>query len=391
MAADDRSLRNLAASTATRGHVQRLEQATLGDVEAMRLLLRGGSVIDWHRLSFSDPREVDRFLLINEFDPAVADDMDRLEELRADAVEYLTRNFSYRIPEDVAHGMPARDLLLLASSRGKKQTYACIVLKVMHVMHHLAGRELLFKLPVSNDEVFGFVEAKVVKVVEEIRAAGYPIVEFAWSRKERDSVVTKLLAKKATIAADVFDKLRFRLITRSLEDLAPVLHEMLHRLIPFNYVIPGQTVNAILPFRRFLEIAPAYARFSDRLQLDLDTEEADADRANEFSGPTYKVINFVADLPVRIDQFLCRVPGAESDLGAVIFVLTEFQVMDAETARYNEAGENSHVKYKARQHERVKFRLSQGEKGMRDQTTRPHVAGAALPTPPSTDDEDDDL
>jgi hypothetical protein len=26
------------------------------------------------------------------------------------------------------------------------------------------------------------------------------------------------------------------------------------------------------------------------------------------------------------------------------------------------------VKYKARQHERVKFRLSQGEKGMRDQT-----------------------
>ena len=115
MAADDKSLRNLAAQAATRSHVARLEQATLGDVEAMRLLLRGGSVIDWHRLSFSDVSEVDRFLKLNEFDPAVADDMDRLEELRADAVEYLTRNFSYRIPEDVAHGMPARDLLLLAS------------------------------------------------------------------------------------------------------------------------------------------------------------------------------------------------------------------------------------------------------------------------------------
>jgi uncharacterized protein (TIGR04552 family) len=363
MAADEKTLRTLVASTATvtpRPNVQRLEQATLGDVEAMRLLLRGGSVIDWHRLAFHDGSEVDRFLALNEFAPESADDMDRLEELRADAVEYLTRNFSYRIPADVAHDMPARDLLLLASSRGKKQTYACIVLKVMHVMHHLAGRELLFKLPVSDDEVFGFVEAKVVKVVEEIRAAGYPIVEFAWSRKERDSVVTKLLAKKATIAADVFDKLRFRLITRSLEDLPPVLHEMLHRLIPFNYVIPGQTVNAILPFRRFLDIAPAYARFSDQLQLDLDRETEDGG-ANEFSGPTYKVINFVADLPVRIDQFLCRVPGAENDLGAVIFVLTEFQVMDAETARANEAGENSHVKYKARQHDRVKARLAEGE------------------------------
>jgi uncharacterized protein (TIGR04552 family) len=389
MAADDKSLRTIAAQAAARPHVARLEQATLGDVEAMRLLLRGGSVIDWHRLSFTDVGEVDRFLKLNEFDPAVPDDMDRLEELRADAVEYLTRNFSYRIPDDVAHGMPARDLLLLASSRGKKQTYACIVLKVMHVMHHLAGRELLFKLPVSDDEVFGFVEAKVVKVVEEIRAAGYPIVEFAWSRKERDSVVTKLLAKKATIAADVFDKLRFRLITRSLDDLPPVLHEVLHRLIPFNYVIPGQTVNAILPFRRFLDIAPAYARFSDRLQLDLDSEGKDDDGTNEFSGPTYRVINFVADLPVRIDQFLCRVPGAENELGATIFVLTEFQVMDAETARANEAGENSHVKYKARQHERVKFRLSQGEKGLRDQT----LTGISLEppsTPQPTDDEEDD-
>jgi uncharacterized protein (TIGR04552 family) len=383
MAADDKSLRHLAAAGAR--PASRLE-ASLGDVEAMRLLLRGGSVIDWHRLSFTDAAEVDRFLRINEFDPANGDDVDRLEELRAEAVEYLTRNFSYRIPEDVAHGMAARDLFLLASSRGKKQTYACIVLKLMHVMHHLAGRELLFKLPVSDDEVFGFVEAKVVKVVEEIRAAGYPIVEFAWSRKERDSVVTKLLAKKATIAADVFDKLRFRLITRSIDDLPPVLHELLHKLIPFNYVIPGQTVNGILPFRRMLDGAPAYARYSDQLQLDLDTEESEQTGSNEFSGPTYRVINFVADLPVRVDQFLGHLAGADNELGAVIFVLTEFQVMDAETARLNEAGENSHEHYKARQRDRVKFRLTQGEKGLRDLAASDGTPPASSPT----DDEEDD-
>ena len=55
--------------------------------------------------------------------------------------------------------------------------------------------------------------------------------------------------------------------------------------------------------------------------------------ANEFSGPGYRVINFVADLPVRIDQLLTRMPGEENELGAVIFVLTELQIMDAETAR----------------------------------------------------------
>jgi uncharacterized protein (TIGR04552 family) len=397
MAVDDKSLQKLAAASRpyASSHGARLEQATLGDLEAMRLLLRGASVIDWHRLSFGDAAEVDRFLRLNEFDLSNPDDNERLEELRADAVEYLTRNFSYRLPEDVAHAMPARDLFLLASSRGKKQVYACIVLKVMHVMHHLAGRELLFKLPVSDDEVFGFVESKVVKVVEEIRAAGYPIVEFAWSRKERDSVVTKLLAKRATIAADVFDKLRFRLITRSIDDLPPVLHEILHRLIPFNYVIPGQTVNGILPFRKLLDVAPAYARFSDQLQLDLDTEEIENSGSNEFSGPTYRVINFVADLPVRIDQLLCRVPGSSSDeLGAVIFVLTEFQVMDAETAKANEDGENSHAKYKARQHERVKFRLTRGERGLRDALDQSGQTGPVVKLDAADvaeeDDEDDD-
>jgi uncharacterized protein (TIGR04552 family) len=236
----------------------------------------------------------------------------------------------------------------------------------MHVMHHLAGRELLFKLPVSDDEVFGFVEAKVVKVVEEIRGAGYPIVEFAWSRKERDSLITKLLAKKASIAAHVYDKLRFRLITRSLDDLPAVLNELLHRLVPFNYIIPGESVNGILPFRRVVEDHPQLARLADQLQLRLDAEEMRG-LQNEFSGPGYRIINFVADLPVRIDQFLCRMPNADDDLGSVIFVLTEFQVMDAETARKNEEGENSHQAYKERQHDSVKARLAGEEmRALRD-------------------------
>ena len=56
-----------------------LEKFRLGDLEAIRLVLRGGSVIDWHRLYFSSRGEVDRFLRVNEFDPESPDDMDRLD------------------------------------------------------------------------------------------------------------------------------------------------------------------------------------------------------------------------------------------------------------------------------------------------------------------------
>ena len=352
----------LERSAAPSPGAQRLEQFNLGDVESVRLLLRGQSVIDWHRLDFANDTEVDRFLRINEFRPDDERDMARFEDLRDEAVEYLRTNFNFRIPDDVAGGVPARELFLMASQKGKRQTNACIVLKVMHVLHHLAGRELLTKLPVSGDEIFHLVETKVVEVVEAIRAAGHPVTEFAWSRKEKDSHITKLLAKKESIAAHIYDKLRFRLVVREPDDILPVLRELQHRLIPFNYVIPGESVNQLIPLARHMQSGPL-AKFGPQLQEEMRADEEFAATPNEFSGPGYRVINFVADLPVRIDSFVCRAGDPlYGDYGQIVFVLTEFQVVDSATAVTNEQGENSHLRYKERQHARVRARLTRGLK-----------------------------
>ena len=82
--------------------------------------------------------------------------------------------------------------------------------------------------------------------------------------------------------------------------------------------------------------------------------------ANEFSGPEYRIINFVGDLPLRLDRLM---PGAEvgPDDSHVVFVLTEFQVADKATAQRNDSGACSHEEYKARQHERVRVRLLRDE------------------------------
>lgn len=343
----------------------RHEDFTLTDLAAIRNLLRSGSVIDWHHLYFSDRDEVDRFLRVNEFDPSSKTDMARLEDLREQAVEYCEHHLGFNIPLEVQEGIPARDLLLVASQKGKRRAYACIVLKVMHVLHHLAGRELFNKLPVSGDQIFHLVEEKVLRTVEEIKAAGCGIAEFQWSRKNADSLITKLLAKRETIAADVYDQLRFRMITTSEDQIILVLREIAQRLVPFNYVIPGQSVNDVLDFRSVLESSPALAKFLPDLQ-ELAAVAGDKKPAvqNEFSGPGYRVINFVADLPVRIDKFLCRTPDDPLfvENGAIVFVLTEFQIIDARTADQNESGENSHDRYKQRQVARVKARLMHGLK-----------------------------
>lgn len=358
----DRSLRLQAPGPAL------LDQAGLADVEAIRLLLGGGSVIDWHQLAFCDDEEVDRFLRVNEFDPEDDDDLNRLEELRDEAVEYLARNLNFRVAAEVSAGVPVRELFLMASDRkGRHRIHACVVLKVMHVIHHLAGRELTSMLPIADAEMFGYIERKVMRVVEELRAAGYAITEFAWSRKERDSLITKLLAKKATLAANIYDKLRFCLVVRTREDLPAVLLELLHRLIPFNYLLPGEAVNTLLPFNRLVADTASFRRYLDQIQDEIEPDAADTAglASNEFSGPAYRVINFVADLPIRMDSYLEKMGDIDPEFGNTVFVLTEFQVIDAETARHNELGENSHDAYKARQHDRVKARLAAGARAFR--------------------------
>jgi hypothetical protein len=318
------------------------DELTLADTEAVRLMLRGDSVIDWHRLSFGDHAEVDRFLRLNEFDPESEDEMARLEELREAAVDYLARTYAMAIPDEVAADLPARDLFLVASSSGPHQKWACVVLKVMHIIHHINGRAALLKVSISDEIIFREIELKVLQVVEQLRAAGAPLTEFEWSRKPRDSQITKLMAKKSTLAASIYDKLRFRLIVPQHQDIVPMLATLTRQLIPFNYVVPGESVNQLVQ-------VPTHASATNG-------HKPPAPPFNEFSGPEYRIINFVADLPLRLERLLAKA-DIPPELSHVVFVLTEFQVADKTTALKNETGASSHEAYKSRQLERVRMRL----------------------------------
>jgi len=325
--------------------VPAVSELTLADIDAIRLLLRGDSVIDWHRLNYADHAEVDRFLRLNEFDPDNDEEMARLEDTRSDAVEYLSRAFAMAIPDEVAGDLPARDLFLVASSHGPHQKWACVVLKVMHIIHHINGRAGLLKMSVSDEIIFREIELKVMQVVEQLRAAGAPLAEWEWSRKPRDSQITKLMAKRSTLAANIYDKLRFRLIVPTPDDLVPMIATLTRQLIPFNYVVPGESVNQLIDLQQISQerlgaIGPAPSE----------------NPYNEFSGPEYRIINFVADLPLRVERLLPRTESPPEN-AHVVFVLTEFQIADKATAIRNESGASSHEAYKARQNERVRMRL----------------------------------
>ncbi len=345
--------------------VRSVEEMGLKELERIRLILRGGSVIEWRRMHFKSRDEIDRFLRLCQIDPSQPADDAWARQILSDSVEYLRRTFNYRVAESIARPKEIHDIFMFASGLKEPKRLrkiACVVLKVMHVIQHIEGRDLLFKLAVSEAELAQLVTEKVLSVAHEMREKQLPIVEFHDSIKARESVVTKLLAKKETVAAQVYDKTRFRIVTKTREDILPVLYFLTQRLFPFNFVVPKQTENTLIYFKELLRKYPNFAKHEAELHLDTDYEDRERRRpGNSFSGGGYRVLNFVVDLPLRLDAYL---PPPASDFrprkGRIGFALVEFQIVDEQTAKRNEEGENSHELYKLRQKQRVLRRLARG-------------------------------
>lgn len=330
------------------------------ELEHIRLILRGGSVVEWPRLFFQTREEVDQFLLLCQINTQSVEDVQWVRLILKGAVEYLRRTFSYRVSVAVAEPNHVQDLFLYASGIGprKYRRIACIVLKVMHVIQHIEGRDLIFRVAASESDLSQLVTEKVMGIAVRMREKSYPfpIVEFTDSVKSRESVITKLLAKRETIAAKIYDLTRFRIVTRRIEDVVPVLYYLTEQLVPFNFVVPGQTENTLIRFKELVETYPNLSKVSDRLHLDLDFENRSAvAMSNSFSSHGYRMLNFVADVPLRLSPAL-----ASDSKGFIGFSMVEFQICDEKTDQANQEGDNSHINYKARQRKRVLHRLSKG-------------------------------
>lgn len=344
----------------------------LGDVEAVRLILRGNSVVDWHRATFLERSDVDRFLRLHLIDIDVEDDKRRLRFVHAEAVNYLEHHLGLHFPEQLRKPDDVRDIFLMASQLGgfrRRQIQACVILKLMHVINHMEAAELRHQTALSEADLLDLAERRIVSAADQMRTEGFPLLAFYGSRKTRNSILTKLLAKKENTAATIFDKLRFRIVTEARQDVVPAIMWLTRNLFPFNYVIPGQSHNNLVHLPTLLS-RPPYAHLASLLQgYEAEGEEAEDDlspEANPFSGGSYRMINFICDFPVRVDHLVPARYGAL--LGRTAFVQVEFQVLDRETARANEEGENAHRLYKDRQRAIVGSRLRKGGRYQRVKT-----------------------
>jgi uncharacterized protein (TIGR04552 family) len=225
----------------------------------------------------------------------------------------------------------------------------------------MEAADLKFQTSVSEAHLIELAERRIVELADEMRQRGFPLLAFYGSRKTRSSVITKLLVKTESHATTIFDKLRFRIITESPEQILPAVVWLTRHVFPFNYVIPGQSHNNLRSFLDMLRDQPQAHHLLPGLQFPLNEPEPLVQEPNPFSGSSYRMINFIVDFPVRIDPFLeGRDPVQHLLLGRVVYVMVEFQILDQATATANELGENAHSLYKDRQRRIVAKRLKRG-------------------------------
>lgn len=341
------------------------------EIDALRLLLRGGSVVDWFRLHFTNDDEIRAFLRVNELDPESATDRARLADLQARAVEYLTGHLKYRVP-DTVRDADVVELFELASGKGRRtyRLHACLTLKVMHIFHHVEAHELLSMLPISHAEIGVLLHAKMERVVRGLLERRFPIVDFSGSTKSFYSTVSKLLAKKHTQAAQVFDRQRFRIVVERLEDIPPLLVALMRELIPFNYVVPSQSENTLVNADDMMirsgNLSAIRADRDPSMLNEAEPVERKAGPQNEFSGRSFRIVNFVAQVPIRVDRVVPFQSARLMGLGPIVFGTLELQVVDRATALKNESGQNRHTLYKRRQLARVRERLERGKRKKSD-------------------------
>jgi len=351
-----------------------VKEITREDVLELKHILRGGSIVDWPRMHFRSLPAVNEFLRCSQYDPDNRLDLERLQVIHRSAIEYVQTVLGIDIPNVLAHPHRIQNLFLYASSEGPYRGRACTILKVMHVINHLEARQLLYNLPVSERGLFARVDKRVSAAVEWMQNLGFPIESYQASQKTKDSLITKLLSKRKDTAAQVFDRIRFRIIAVNRRDVLPILLHMKKHLFPYPYVIPGESTNTIANL-------PTLFKESFGIDLDEDDELMMQAVPNPFSHREFRVISLVVDTPVRVDDLTD--PASRrllTKFGHIVFIPTEFQIFDKASYFLNESGPAAHAQYKARQIREVISRLYRGNGVVVSQDTNWKPRGATETT-----------
>lgn len=372
----------------------------------MNVLIGGRSSIDLPEIQMSSRDEASRFLKSYGYDPDRTHDARLIHATIVESLGFIERNLMPKEwkqgvvpPPQVMSCTDARDLLIWACDRSPdaslKRMWSCALLRVMHTIAHIEGAFRYSDIDSARDDIMGrfqsilsYQDQGVWMTHGEHRV---PLYKMEWkTQKSRESILLKLLHKRANVAETIYDMLGIRIVAHTQSDALQVIR-MLYRshVVSFPNAIPSRSRNSLIDPDVF-HVQLDQAR-GELMTGSLSPEEFEAklaglrigppldDKENQHSGADYQAIQLTCRQLIRTPRPLTTLrknleAAAEenssngplacylSEMASVLkniarirgdeefaFFPFEVQVMDLKAWETNSTGKASHGRYKRSQ------------------------------------------
>lgn len=284
---------------------------------ALRGALEGVSALDFRNLGIRSKAQAKNFLLSYGYD---VDDPQMKEEIWRvyfEALSYI-RNELLEEGEVVPETFFVRGsineiqkLLLDTSVDDERGKWACAVLRVMHIISHLDNDIRMGQFSAARDQIFSRFDQFVKRIpgkkfLFSTGEKSIPLLRYyKKSRKERASLLTKMLAKTTATPERIYDNIGFRFVTETRFDCYRLLNMMFEAgVISAPNILPLRSINTLIPYEvlhreieslRALLSAGEISLKDVGLRLKKLEDESLVPRAqhrNPFSSPWYRSIQF---------------------------------------------------------------------------------------------------
>lgn len=393
------------------------------DWDILDVLIGGRSAIDLEVLNLNSFEEATDFLRKYGYEPDRPKDAREIHAVIVESWHFIAHVLMPREwrkgmkpPDDLLFADDVRPLLLAASqtdpSQAARHLWACALLRVMHTICHIDGVHRTENIKVARNQILQrFHDLVFHDEKGDLRFGrgrnSVVLKSVEWkNEKTRQSIILKLLHKKANVAETIYDLLGVRLVTKRLSDVLLVVKYLSeYHVISFPNCNPARARNTLIDVEQFqqeLEVLRValgegtidHKEFLKQVRKDtyrVAAEEAQAQNSNPHSGVGYRSIQLTCRQLIRYPNPLFGFFGKLRQLTqspeispverraladtinfgekwhgfAEFEVLTSFfpfeiQIVDSKTATQNKSGDAAHDRYKRAQIKSARRRVLSG-------------------------------
>ena len=374
----------------------------------------GESIVDFPRIDIQTRNEAKIFIKAYGYDVDDPTTREELWRIYFEALHFI-RNVLLKSEEKLPSSFFERNnqndvikLLLEASQPpGERAGWACAILRVMHTISHLDNDLRLENFHTAREKIFSqfdpFVRQTAPRkwVFGRPEEEGIPLVRYQKKvKKERNSMILKLISKAQHDVELIYDSLGFRFVVEKRIDAI--------RLVEKFFDVGAMSYANIQPRRSFNNLID-----TEILHQEMDNLRAEVDRGllspqqaeenfksldvppsrllqntkNSFSSPYYRSLQFTcrqliqvqdSTLPVldRIRAHLGKSLAGKRFLRTFPIVLREkkafyypyeIQITDKDSYVENLRGRSSHRDYKAKRRQMARSRVLRGIYGIMEE------------------------